>query len=238
MTLKVLLAQKTVPDKLDFTDWALLGKNTPKGQQLQLNLSTTVMVPPAQEQTGMIRIHHQKLPLYSDNTFFYGAWPQNQVNSPLNKTLNTLLLGKKIRCDGNYYTLNQTAYQEYEYQGHRYVLVHDAHTWMEVLPIAWRFDPKSNTAHTQKVIVADDNLDALFFEKMGWQALQSNKFCREHFSQVSPKKEPNVRELTATLLKDLRLLRDVEKGQGNVSPFTQQVYGIFQKHFVKRKTKV
>lgn len=129
-----------------------------EGKRVQLLMinSPEVMDPPKPNRPGSIRLNnHKTVPLNPDNTFYYGAWPQE---TPSNTVLERLD-NKEASQTVNSYKIKGDIHYEYELDDDRYVKIKGTDNWFKVQFIKWIYDPKLKKAYTEKALWNLDEAD-------------------------------------------------------------------------------
>lgn len=177
----------------------------------------------------------------------YGEYPQTIVSENLSKELEKLYLDERIKKTGKNYTVDCTynfrafpekIYTEYEYNGKKYIriigenktgrrVLSDGRTiqngisyWVNVEPIEWLIDEKTNTALSKKLLLSGIPYDMKHNYNGKFNKTFIYKYMNKYFikdiipSKISlnrkciAKKEEDIEELINKLESDLNQLKD------------------------------
>ncbi len=163
------------------TDIASFLYGQEKCVQLIMTRSPEVMHLPKGDQAGTIRINkHKTVPLNPDNTFYYGAWPQDEVSINIASKLD-----KEARQTICYYKIKGNTYYEFEMDAKRYAFIHGYDKWFQVQFIKWIYDPKMQKAYTEKALWNADESDDNTLKYFWLQAFQATRKMQQSIQQAT-----------------------------------------------------
>ena len=173
----------------------------------------------------------------------YGEYPQTIVLEDFARTLERAYLNRTINQTGKSYTTDSVKYEdthiplqprthiEYEYNGRKYIrfvgdsncsgrVLSDDRTvqngvvyWVEVEPIKWMIDEKTNIALSKKIIFSGVQFNRESNYKGDFSTTDIKKFIDEYFSKdIIPSM---LKELTEEEKKELEERRKVEEKRRN-----------------------
>ncbi len=153
------------------TDVACFFYDESKCTQLVMTRPAEIMRSSKNQKPGAIRINkHKTIPLNPDNTFYYGAWPQDVVSKELSEKLDAKA-EQTICC----YKINGNTYYEYEMDDKRYIFARGYDRWFQVQFIKWIYNPDTKKAYTEKALWNKDESDDASLKYFWLQAFQSTK---------------------------------------------------------------
>lgn len=132
----------------------------------------------------------------------YGEYPQDIVKEDISKILEDLYQEDKINRTGKKYKI-KIAYDEFEYQEKKYIrvksdsncegqILSDGRTiqkkdayWIEILPIKWIIDEKTNVALSKKILFAGISLGRPFsyMTERDFDIAYINEFLNHNFAK-------------------------------------------------------
>ena len=139
--------------------------------QLEMIRPPELMRSPKNQQPGTIRINkHKTVSLNSDNTFYYGTWPQGMVSEEISEKLD-----KEAKQTIYYYKVKGDTYYEFELDDKRYIFARGYDRWFQVQFIKWIYNPDTKKAYTEKALWNKDESDDVSLKYFWSQAFQSTK---------------------------------------------------------------
>ena len=136
----------------------------------------------------------------------YGEYPQTVVSEEEAKELNDLYLNKKLNLTGKTYTCNSSDddlehyYDEYEYQGEKYIrvngdtnfgillsnnspIVNNSSYWIKVEPVEWLVDKSADIMISKKILFSGVPLSRNYYYKGSFKKSLLKKYLNNKFSK-------------------------------------------------------